>query len=470
MMKATIHPPLGAAAWPIVRGWAALDDLCIGVFDCPHTTPELTHDGPFVVRSQDVRSGVFRMDEAGRVSEATYGERIARAEPTYGDILYSREGTYFGNAAEVPPGVRVCLGQRMVLIKPRRELANSRFLRFWLNSPILKEHILGFRDGTVAERLNMPTIRNIPVPLVPIEEQERVGEILGALDDKIELNRRMNDTLEAMAQAIFHDWFVDFGPVRRKLAGATNPVEIMGGLVPSPERAAELSTLFPTTLNGDELPSGFEFVTLGEAVAVLETGTRPKGGIKGISAGVPSIGAESIVGLAKFDFSKTRYVPTDFFSSMRRGVIGDRDVLLYKDGGRPGQFEPHVAMFGAGFPFLQCCINEHVYRLVAADPFSQDFLYFHLNSEGSMGEMRNKGTGVAIPGLNSTAANSLSILNPGAKLLAAFTNSVRPLVDAALLNASESRTLSETRDYLLPRLMSGEVIARAAMDMVEDAA
>ena len=181
MSKAVIHRPLGAAAWPVIREWAALDDLCLGVFDCPHTTPELTNDGPFVVRSQDVRSGVFRLAEAAHVSEATYIERIARAEPDYGDILYSREGTYFGNAAEVPAGVRVCLGQRMVLIKPIRERVDTRFLRFWLNSPILKEHILGFRDGTVAERLNMPTIRNIPVPIVPIEEQRCIGEVLGAV-------------------------------------------------------------------------------------------------------------------------------------------------------------------------------------------------------------------------------------------------------------------------------------------------
>lgn len=313
-------------------------------------------------------------------------------------------------------------------------------------------------------------LKSVPIPDLGLRDQRALATILSALDDKIELNRRMNETLEAMAQAIFRDWFVDFGPVRRKLAGSADPIAIMGGVTVDPAMAAELAELFPSTLNNDGLPNGFEFVTLGDAVAVLETGTRPKGGVKNIKAGVPSIGAESVLGLAKFDFSKTKYVPLDFFNSMRRGVLGERDVLLYKDGGRPGEFEPHVAMFGAGFPFSQCCINEHVYRVVAAAPFSQEFLYLHLTSEGSTDEMRNKGTGVAIPGLNSAAANSLSILDPGAKLLAAFTSLVRPLVDAALHGASENRTLAETRDYLLPRLMSGEVTVRSAMDMVEDAA
>src|SRR5207245_2050226 len=152
-----------------------------GVFDCPHSTPVVTTTGPFVVRSQDVRSGVFRTEEAGRVSEETYRERIARAEPTYGDILYSREGTYFGNAAEVPKDTRVCLGQRMVLIRPKEGILDSRFLRLWLNSPTLARHIHGFRDGTVAERLNMPTIRALPVPLFDADEQKSIAEVLGAL-------------------------------------------------------------------------------------------------------------------------------------------------------------------------------------------------------------------------------------------------------------------------------------------------
>ena len=213
-----VFPPLEADSWPIARQWSRLDDLCEGVFDCPHTTPVITDEGPYVVRSQDVRTGIFRLDQAAHVSEETYQERIARAEPRFGDILYSREGTYFGLAAEVPRGVRVCLGQRMVLIRPSDKI-DTRFLRLWLNSPVLHRHIMGFRDGTVAERLNMPTIRGLPVPHISLPEQRAIAATLGALDDKIELNRKMNATLEAMARALFRDWFVDFGPTRAKMEG-----------------------------------------------------------------------------------------------------------------------------------------------------------------------------------------------------------------------------------------------------------
>ncbi len=140
--------------------WGRLEDLCKGIYDCPHSTPRIITTGPYVVRTQDILTGVFLIDSAAHVSEETYRERTMRAVPGRGDLLYSREGTYFGIAAEVPSGVRVCLGQRMVLIRPDEEVMDFRFLRYWLNSPVMAAYIHGFRDGSVAERLNLPTIRS----------------------------------------------------------------------------------------------------------------------------------------------------------------------------------------------------------------------------------------------------------------------------------------------------------------------
>src|SRR5262249_44753739 len=112
----------------------------------------------------------------------------------------------------------------------------------------------------------------------------------------------------------------------------------------------------------------------------LEVGGRPKGGVADYKGGVPSIGAESIVRLGIFDYAKTKYVPRVFFDGMTKGRIKSRDVLLYKDGGRPGEFEPHVTLFGDGFPFEVAAINEHVYRLRAKRYLGQGFLFFWLSS------------------------------------------------------------------------------------------
>jgi type I restriction enzyme S subunit len=150
------------------RSFRRLDAVTLGVFDCPHSTPKLTPIGPLVVRTQDIMAGVLRTDQAARVSEETYRARVAQAEPAYGDLLYSREGTYFGIAAEVPKGVRVCLGQRMVLIRPDPRQIDHCYLKYWLNSPQIAAYIHGFRDDSVAERLNLPTIRAMPVFVRPV--------------------------------------------------------------------------------------------------------------------------------------------------------------------------------------------------------------------------------------------------------------------------------------------------------------
>ena len=188
--------------------------------------------------------------------------------------------------------------------------------------------------------------------------------------------------------------------------------------------------------------------------------------MKGISEGVPNIGAESINGLANFDYSKLKYVPIDFFIKMRRGKVKNRDVLLYKDGGKPGEFKPKVAMYGDDFPFDEFCINEHVYRLRTSEPFCQSFLYFYLCSDDASLEMRNRGTGVAVPGLNSTAVKSLPICLPHESLAKSFSKLVSPLVDKEIQNASEAKTSATLRDALLPKLMSGAIRVQDAENAV----
>jgi type I restriction enzyme, S subunit len=283
--------------------------------------------------------------------------------------------------------------------------------------------------GATMPNLNEGIIRSFSLLLPPFEDQRAIADLLTALDDKIELNRRMNETLEATGRAIFKSRFE-------------------GSI-------------------GSGAPGDWTESTLDSVLAVIETGGRPKGGVSTYGSGIPSIGAESIQGLATFDFSKTKYVPHDYYESMKKGRLHDRDVLLYKDGGRPGQFEPHVALFGDGFPFEKASINEHVYRLRANSHLSQSLLYFWLTSDSCVEEMRNKGTGVAVPGLNSTAVKSLRIILPPEPTVKALDAVLEPLIAAALNNAKQSNTLAGLRDALLPSLISGELRIKDAQKTVE---
>ena len=195
-----------------------LEFVCDNIFDCPHSTPKLSDGGPFMVRTQDIRNGYFDFSEAAHVSWETYRERTTRAVPTKSDILLSREGTYFGDAAEVPPETPLCLGQRMVLLRPNQSIIDSTFLRLWINSRSFQNYLTAFRDGTVVERLNVSTIRKLPVPVPSKRIQNNIVTQILPLEEKQHLNRHMNQTLEAMAQAIFKSWFVDFDPVKAKQA------------------------------------------------------------------------------------------------------------------------------------------------------------------------------------------------------------------------------------------------------------
>ena len=231
---------------------------------------------------------------------------------------------------------------------------------------------------------------------------------------------------------------------------------------------AETAALFPATFHPSlfgSLPEGWSGTQLGGELEVLEVGSRPKGGA--VSDGVPSIGAESIVGLGWFDYSKTKYVPLEFFLKMGRGLAKSGDVLVYKDGGRPGEYEPHVTIFGDGFPFERCCINEHVYRVRAKSGLGQPYLYFWLTATFSLDQMRIRGTGVAVPGLNSTAFRSLPLLLPKHGVCEAFNASAVPFLSAVFQNCNQSRTLTSLRDALLPKLLSGELRIRDAEKMVE---
>jgi type I restriction enzyme S subunit len=263
-----------------------------------------------------------------------------------------------------------------------------------------------------------------------------------------------------MARALFKSWFVDFDPVRAKAEGR------------DPGLPQPIADLFPARLVDSELgeiPEGWEVGTLDKALAELEVGGRPKGGVSSYIEGVPSIGAESIVGLGRFDYSKTKYVPREYFHSMKKGHVKSHDVLLYKDGGRPGEFEPHVTLVGDGFPFRTCAINEHVYRLRAKAGLGQTFLFFWLSSDLVMEEMRIKGTGVAIPGLNSTQVKSLTTLVPTSEVVRAFDTTADPLIARVLAACNESCTLATLRNTLLPKLISGELRVKDYDHSVQEA-
>lgn len=267
--------------------------------------------------------------------------------------------------------------------------------------------------SSIATAVNSKTVKNISVSLPPLDRQKKIANILGSLDEKIELNRRMNETLEQLGQTIFRYHFI------------ANP-EV----------------------------KNWPIVKVGDILSELQSGSRPKGGA--VELGVPSIGAENIIGLGKYDYSKEKYISEDFFNKLSRGIVNSEDVLLYKDGAYVGK----KSLFMNGFPHKKCAVNEHVFILRTNPKLrSQFFLYFWLDQSSITKKIIDAGVKAAQPGINQSNVNSLPILLPPEESVKKFDNEISPIMEMIFSNAVESNHLATFRDALLPKLISGEIEA-----------
>jgi len=286
---------------------------------------------------------------------------------------------------------------------------------------MLKVYDLGhYATGAAQPMLTQSILKSLSVKVPSEPEQEAIAEVLSSLDDKIDLLKRQNKTLEGMAEALFRQWFIE------------------------------------------EARDDWPVLELRDVFEEIESGRRPKGGVGKYTEGVPSIGAESVKKIGVHEFGKEKFVPQEFFDSMKKGVVQHHDILVYKDGGVPGEFKPHFTMVGFGFPHAKMCINEHVFRCRPKRPTLRSFSFCYLNSRRCRFELEERGTGAAIPGLNSTEFSTCPIPLPNEELLEKFESLAGDWFDRILKNALESRALEKLRDTLLPKLMSGEV--RVQMD------
>ena len=307
-------------------------------------------------------------------------------------------------------------------------ISDTDFVFYLSRSPVVRNFAEQNLIGTSGrQRVNKEAFSNLILFLPPLSTQHRIAEILSALDNKIELNRQTNVTLEAIAQSIFKEWFVDFN-----YPGAT------GELVDSP--------LGP-------IPKGWRVARMGEVIVTIESGSRPKGGVGYLSEGIPSIGAENIIGLGAYDYSKEKYVSEDFYSQMKNGIVKSGDVLLYKDGASIGR----KSLFMDDFPHKKCAINEHVFILRSNESINQIYLYFWLDQDFMTENIKSLNANSAQPGINRTGVSSMPIMIPDQFVVKEFEHLILPLLRKLFNNCKESVTLTQMRDSLLPKLLNGEI-------------
>lgn len=303
----------------------------------------------------------------------------------------------------------------------KKEVANPYYIYRYLKTLDLS----GYDTGASIPSMTQKTYNSIKVFLPPLVTQHKVASVLAAYDSLIDNNQKRIKLLEQMAENLYKEWFVRF-----RFPGYEN-VEFEEGK-----------------------PKGWCLERLGDFGIVLETGSRPKGGIdSSIDDGIPSLGAEAINGLAEFDYNNLKLVPQDHYDKMKKGKNKGNHILLYKDGAYIGK----VTIFRNDFPFKIYSINEHVFFLNTKDEAYQNYLYFTLHQPSLFSLMQNLNRNAAQPGLSQQDIYRIKVMKPTKDVVCAFNSFIEPIFNEVFNLAKEIHLLSHQRDLLLPRLMSGKL-------------
>ena len=373
-------------------------------------------------------------------------EKLQKFKLEKGDIVLAMTDmkdnvVILGVPAMIDESEKYVLNQRVAWLKPKEKTTTKFFYYQMLNTEFLEE-LRSKANSGVQVNLSVSHIKEMQFWTPPLQEQQSISEVLSSIDDKIDLLNRNNRTLEEMAETLFRQWFVEFK-------------------FPNDDNSNNWQHRKMKPSDHGLIPENWNYGTISDITRIIETGRRPKGGVGLLNSGVPSIGAENVKKIGYYNFEKTKFISEDYYQKMNSGKLENRDILIYKDGGVPGTFIPHFSMVGEGFPYSKMAINEHVFRVVAKESYFQNYLFFWLNTELTVSELAERGTGAAIPGINSTQLKSTPCLIPDKETVFRFDEIAEPLVQKILKNSSQIKKMGILRDTLLPKLMSGQVRVQA---------
>jgi type I restriction enzyme S subunit len=404
--------------WTTAKIADIAEKLAMGPFGSNIKAENFVPSGVPIIRGNNLTSGRFNGGGFVYLTEAKADElRTANAFPD--DIVFTHRGT-LGQVGIVPqrPFSRYVVSQSQMKLTCKRKVVDPLFVYYFFKSPQGQHALLMNTSQTGVPAISRPltSLKQIAMPYPPLSEQQRIADIFGSLDDKIELNRRTNETLEAMAKALFKSWFVDFDPVVAKSEGR------------QPDRMdAETAKLFPSSFVDSEIgrvPKGWRVSKLGDVLEFaygkpLKEEDRQPGAI-------PVFGSNGQIGWHN-----------------QRLVCGPGIVVGRK--GNPGIIKWAPTDF---FP-----IDTTFYVITKERSTSLRYLFFALLNQN----LSLLGADSAVPGLNRNQAYMSLQLIPPPDILKAFDAAVTSLFDRAHASALESVTIAIVRDSLLPKLLSGEL-------------
>ncbi|MCR5850288.1 MAG: restriction endonuclease subunit S [Bacteroidaceae bacterium] len=378
-----------------------LSEVCELIVDCPHSTAIDEGKGYPLVRTPNIGKGRLIYSGMHRVSEEVYNQRNQRAVPQEDDLIFAREATA-GNVALVQKGEKVCLGQRTVLIRPNKKYVNPSFLTYFLLAPKQQYNLLSTANGATVAHVNLPTIRNLKLELPDILTQHYIGIILSRYDSLIENYQKQIKLLEEAAQRLYKEWFVDL-----RFPGHEN-TKIVDG-VPEGWEKTNVNNILSFHRGYDLTHKEF------------------------VDGPYPVVGSTSIIG----NHNKYKIEGPGVVTG-RSGSLGVYQLIW--DNFWPHNTTLYISDFKGHNVFYIYCLLKTV-----------DFTT--LNSGG------------AIPSLNRNTLSSITVMEPPKSLQDTFSGKVMPMFKRQRHLQSQVRLLTEARDRLLPKLMSGEISVETAQSV-----
>jgi len=357
-----------------------------------------------------------------------------------GDVVIARTGATTGFSAYIAAPPDAVFASYLVRLKVG-DKAVSRFIAYFLKTSVFWDYMRGvLGDKSAQPNASATTMTQAKLRLPSLTEQRAIVHILGTLDDKIELNRRMNETLEAMARAIFKSWFVDFDPVRAKSNGRNTGLP------------KEIADLFPDSFQGSELgriPSGWKVRSLDEIANYLNG-----------------------LALQKYPPESEDYLPVIKIAQLHAGnalgadqasvnippeyIVENGDVLFSWS----GSLEVVIWCGGRG------ALNQHLFK-VTSNRFEKWFYYLWTKHHLSDFAAIAAGKATTMGHIQRHHLSEAKVLIPPSELLEQMDRNFAPLISRFINNRVESCTLAAIRDSLLPKLLSGEIRVRDAEKFLE---
>ena len=433
----------------------SLQEAGVKLIDCDHRTPPASKVGYPYVAIPQLCSGRIDLSDVRRITREHLDDWTRKAKPLENDVVLSRRCNP-GETAFVPPNLEFALGQNLVLLRADGTKVFPPFLRWLVRGPEWWEQIGKFLNvGAVFDSLRCADVPNFELSIPPLPEQRAIAHILGTLDDKIELNRRMNETLEAMARALFKSWFVDFDPVRlRQGSGGQVRAKAEGRAAGLPKPLADL---FPDSFEDSELgeiPKGWRVLPLAECVDVAR-GLSYKG--SGLSdSGLPMHNLNSIYEGGGYKHEGIKYYKGEY-RPHHVAHAGDL-IVANTEQGHNRLLIGYAAIVPARFD-SESLFSHHIYRVRpnGSSGLTPDYLCHLLNTSVMHDTVSGYANGTTVNMLPVDGLQSPLIVVPPSVIVRAFDG----LAEAARKRRGEvmdeSRTLAAMRDALLPKLISGEL-------------